>query len=61
MFQFRTIKGFSIRIRLLEYIVENKLGLKKREIKKFAKKYQSRIDAKVDAAKEKVKESDNNR
>ena len=46
---------------LLEYIVENKLGLKKREIKKFAKEYQSRIDAKVEAAKEKVKESDSNR
>ena len=46
---------------LLEYIVENKLGLKKREIKKFAKEYQSRIDTKIAAAKEKAKESDNNR
>ena len=46
---------------LLEYIIENKLGLKKREIKKFAKEYQSRIDAKIEASKEKVKESDNNR
>ena len=45
---------------LLEYIVENKLGLKKREIKKFAKEYQSKIDAEIEAAKEKVKESDNN-
>ena len=46
---------------LLEYIIENKLGLKKREIKKFAKEYQSRIDTKIADAKEKVKESDNNR
>ena len=54
-------EGLDQELGLLEYIIENKLGLKKREIKKFAKEYQSRIDAEVEAAKEKVKESDNNR
>lgn len=53
-------EGLDRELGLLEYIIEDKLKLKKREVKRYASEYTKKLDSKIKENKEKIKESEAN-
>lgn len=53
-------EGLDRELGLLEYIIEDKLKLKKREVKRYTSEYTKKLDSKIKESKEKIEESEAN-